>query len=313
MESTAGKKEITDSIKKLFSEEGFFKTGMSSVQKLETEAEYFGNWLKEGRNADMEWLGRNFETRTNPQRISNKFKSVISSAYIYDTPFEHSDNRGIAKITRYAWGLADYHKILKKKLKKICWEIEKLREGIKTKYYVDDGPVLEKIWAVKSGIGWQGKNTTVINQEYGSFFFLVVVFINAELEYDRPIENLCEGCTICRNACPTGALYDEYKLDANLCIAYHTIESKKEIPDYIDVNGWIFGCDICQDVCPYNKRKFFTEDRNFYPLEKVFEKTFEELDKISEEQFNEIFISSPIKRTKFSGWKRNIQKAIIPR
>jgi epoxyqueuosine reductase len=168
---------------------------------------------------------------------------------------------------------------------------------------------MEKHWAVKSGVGWMGKHTNVIDPETGSFFFLSEILINAELEYDEPIKDLCGTCKICISACPTGAIYEPYKLDANLCISYQTIENKNEIPDYIDLNGWIFGCDICQDVCPYNKRKFFTEDKNFYPKKNIFNKTYEELLNLSEEEFNKEFEGTPVRRTKYTGWRRNLLKS----
>ncbi len=307
--SETEKTTLTNKIKTLFAEEGFIKTGISKIEELTKEKIYFSKWLSENRNADMEWLNKSFEKRTNPVLIGEQFTSIISSAFIYATPFRHSDESGIGKISRYAWGSSDYHKVLKKKLKVICKKIESVSEGIKTKYYVDDGPVMDKVWAVKSGIGWMGKNTNVLNADFGSFFFLCEVLINKELVYDNPVDDLCESCTICLNACPTGALFEPYKLDANLCISYHTIENRKEIPEYINLNNWIFGCDICQDVCPYNKSKIFTDEKSFYPTEKILNKPLDELEKITGEEFNEIFKSSPVKRTKYSGWKRNIEKA----
>ena len=309
MTSQFENQSLTQKIKNLFVGEDFFKTGISKIRELENEKIYFKKWLDEKRNADMAWLEKSLEKRTNPELLNEEFKSVISAAYLYDTPFNHDEKPETGKISRYAWGSGDYHKLLKKKLKDICEEIELFEKGIKTKYYIDDGPVMDKVWAVNSGIGWMGKNTNVINPEYGSFFFICEILINRELEYEKPIEDLCESCNICLNACPTGALYEPYKLDANFCISYHTIENKNEIPDYINLNGWIFGCDICQDVCPFNKSKIFTEEKSFYPIEKTYNKSLNELEKITEEEFNELLKSSPVKRTKFSGWKRNIKKA----
>jgi epoxyqueuosine reductase len=300
---------LTHKIKNLFKEEGFFKTGVSKIEELSEEKKYFRKWLEENRNADMVWLERSIEKRTNPKLVNEEFISIISAAYIYETPYQHSEIPGTGKISRYAWGSSDYHMVLKKKLKKICKNIEESDSGIKTKYYVDDGPVMDKVWAVKSGIGWLGKNTNVIDPESGSYFFLCDILINRELEYDKPINDLCESCNICLNACPTGALYEPYKLDANLCISYLTIENKNEIPDYINSNGWIFGCDICQDVCPFNKGSLFTEEKSFYPMERIYNKSLGELERIREEEFIELFTSSPVKRTKYSGWKRNIEKA----
>lgn len=289
-------------------EAGFIKVGFAKAEELKTESLFLKEWLDEKRNADMNWMGNNFERRTNPSFIMEDVKSIISLAYLYDTPIAHSDNKNIPKISRYAWGERDYHKIIKKKLKVLCKEIETLSEQIQTRVYVDDGPMMDKVWAVRSGIGWMAKNTNVINPEIGSFFFLAEILINIELEYDKPIEDICKSCRLCIDACPTGAIYDEYKLDANLCISYQTIENRNEIPDEINLNGWIFGCDICQDVCPFNESKFFTDDINFYPKKEILNKSIDELLELSEDDFNKIFEGTPVRRTKYSGWKRNLNK-----
>ena len=300
------KHTLSNTIKSLCQKERFFKIGFAPFHILESEIKDYKNWLLEKKNAGMEWMSRNVEKRENVSRILDDVKSVISLAFIYDTPFAHNENT--PKISRYAWGEYDYHKVIKKKLKSICKELAEFDSSIKTKFYVDDGPVLEKAWAVKSGIGWMGKHGNVIIPGAGSFFFLSEIFINKELEYDSPVENLCETCRICIEACPTGAIYEEYKVDANLCISYHTIENRNDIPSYIDLSGWIFGCDVCQDVCPFNNKKFFTEDSRFFPIEKVHNSTLEKLYSIEEEEFNALFKNSPVKRTKFEGWKRNLSK-----
>jgi len=301
---------ITTRIKEICKSYGFFKIGISKAEPLTKESEQLKHWLEEGRNANMGWIAQDTNKRTNPALVLPEVKSIISLAYLYNTPFTRIDSPDVPKIARYAWGEKDYHKVIQKKLKEICKSIELYLAGteIKTLYYVDDSPVMEKQWAVKSGIGWQGKNTTVINPEYGSFFFVADILINIELETDEPIEDLCKTCKLCVNSCPTGALYEEYKLDENLCIAYHTIENKKEIPAHIDLNNWIFGCDICQNVCPYNKKGVFTIDKSFEPKPNIFNKTREELLKITEEEFNAEFISSPIKRGKYERWRRNLEK-----
>jgi len=302
---------LTGKIKDICLNQGFFKIGVSKAEIHDEEKLKLQTWLDEGRNANMQWIPKSFEKRIDIKKVKEDVISVISLAYLYDTPFEHSSDLDIPKISRYAWGEKDYHKILKKKLKLVCKEIESLSPVITTKYYVDDGPVMEKSRAVKSGIGWMGKNTNVIDPETGSFFFLSEILINTELEYDESIGDLCSTCKICISACPTGAIYEPYKLDANLCISYQTIENKEEIPGHIDLNGWIFGCDICQDVCPYNKRKFFTEDKNFFPKKNIFNKTYEELLKLSEEEFNKEFAGTPVRRTKYKGWKRNLLRAML--
>lgn len=302
------KDNLSKEIKEVCLKEGFFKVGIAKYERLTDEVKHLNNWVSEGRNADMEWISRNTEKREDASLILNGIKSIISLSYIYDTPFEHKDS--LPKISRYAWGEKDYHKVLKKKLKTICKEIENLCEGAETKFYVDDGPLMEKVWAVKSGVGWMGKHSIVIDADAGSFFFLSEILINKELDYDKPVDDLCETCRVCVDACPTGAIYDEYKVDANLCISYQTIENRNDTPSYIDLSGWIFGCDICQDVCPFNRKKLFTDDKSFYPMLDIFEKSAEELKKIDEEEFGKVFESSPVKRTKFTGWKRNLERVL---
>lgn len=296
-------------VKEICLKEGFIKAGIARAEKLEDQSLLLKQWIDEGRNADMKWIDKGFEKRRDASLIMEDIKSVISLAYLYDTPFNHSDAPRIPKISRYAWGEKDYHKVLKKKLKKVCAEIDSLSPEIKTRAYVDDGPVMDKAWAVRSGIGWMGKHSNVINSEFGSFFFISEILINIELKPDEPAEELCGSCSICMQACPTGAIYEEYKVDANLCISYHTIEKRGDIPDYIDLNDWIFGCDICQDVCPYNKKKYFTEDTAFFPKMKFLNKPREDLLKLTEEEFNAEFTGTPVKRTKYTGWRRNLLKA----
>lgn len=303
------KSDLTYLIRQKCIDAGFIKAGISKAGSLKEEGMYLKEWLDEKRNADMNWMNNTFDKRIDPKLVMEDVKSVISLAYLYDTPVAHSDDKNIPRISRYAWGERDYHKVLKKKLKTLCNEIEAEQEGIKTKYYIDDGPVMDKAWAVRSGIGWTGKNTNVINPEFGSFFFIATILINTELEYDKPVDDMCKSCTLCVSACPTGALYDEYKLDSNLCISYQTIENRNDIPDDIDLSGWIFGCDICQDVCPFNESKFFTDDINFYPRDEIINKSHDDYLKLSEDEFNDMFNGTPVKRTKHKGFIRNVQKA----
>lgn len=303
------KSVLSKKIKDICLQEGFYKVGFAAYQRIPDEVSSLKNWVTEGRNADMKWIERNYEKREDPELILKDVKTIISLAFIYDTPYTHDETK--PKISRYAWGELDYHRVLKKKLKTVCKNIEELGDNIKTKFYVDDGPVLEKVWAAKSGIGWMGKHSNVIDADAGSFFFLSEILINAELDCDEPVFDLCGSCRICIDACPTGAIYEEYKVDANLCISYQTIENRKDIPSYLNLDGWAFGCDVCQDVCPYNKRLFVTDENGFMPLSEVFGKSLEELNNINEEQFNNLFAKSPVKRTKFLGWKRNLMHLIL--
>ena len=308
---------VQSNIKKLIEEKaselGFVKIGFAKADVLTPESDNLKQWLDKGYDADMRWIKKGFDKRKDVKLIMEDAKTVISLAYNYYTPFKHDETK--PKISRYAWG-KDYHKIIKKKLKELCKTIQSLPlskgecpkdGGIITHAYVDDGPVMDKAWAARTGIGWMGKHTNIINPEYGSWIFLSEIITNLEFEtYGSSIEDLCGSCRICIDACPTGAIADEYVLDANLCISYQTIENRGEIPDYIETSGWVFGCDVCQDVCPFNKNDKPTKDKNFYPNEGP--KTKAELEAITEEEFNKIFANSPIKRTKFKRWKRNLLK-----
>ncbi|MGA2668380.1 MAG: tRNA epoxyqueuosine(34) reductase QueG [Ignavibacteria bacterium] len=304
---------IKQQIRKKAKELGFLKTGFAKSEVLDKEPDQLSRWLVKGYDADMSWIKNSFNKRKNISLVLENAKTVISLAYYYDTPFKHDEH--LPKISRYAWG-KDYHKLIKSKLKVLSEYIENLfqrmePEKIATKYYVDDGPVMDKAWAVRAGIGWMGKHTNIIDPHYGSWLFISEIITNIEFDtYDEPHPDLCGSCRICIDACPTGAIVDEYLLDANLCISYQTIENRKEIPEHIDLAGWIFGCDICQDVCPFNPTEtdLIKFDSSFSPDLHVFNKSTEELEKIDEQKFNELFSDSPVKRTKYSGWKRNLER-----
>ncbi len=334
------KNTITAKAKEL----GFFKIGFARYEVLEEESAKLRKWLDDGKHADMAWIEKGFDKRKDLRQIMPKAKSIISLAYNYYTPFEHDETK--PKISRYAWG-KDYHKILKKKLKELSEIIcrtshnnavplrrdfenvhENFLEGVLCRAYVDDGPVMDKVWAQKAGIGWMGKHTNIISPEYGSWFFLCEIITNIDFElYDTPIEDMCGSCTLCMSACPTGAIVSEYVVDANKCISYQTIENRGDIPPEIDLDGWIFGCDVCQDVCPFNSPKYnhVTEEKGFFPnvalsgvevpvnkqstpegsASTTLSATKEDLNAITEEEFSVIFANSPVKRTKYKGWKRN--------
>jgi epoxyqueuosine reductase len=301
--------ELREAVRRHCIDAGFANARFSKAEFLIEEGKELKDWLNNGHHATMQWMESSFDRRVDPSLLLKDVKSIISLSYLYDTPYEHSEASNIPKISRYAWGTRDYHKIIKKKLKHLCNEIESLGEGFITRAYIDDGPVMDKTWAVRSGLGWMGKHTNVIDKDHGSFFFIGTVLTNIELEPDRPVEDLCKDCSLCINACPTGAIHKEYKLDSNLCISYQTIENRAEEITAVDLHGWIFGCDVCQDVCPFNRPGTFCNDEHFIPNHLAFGKTYDELITMSEEQYRTAFSGTPIMSAKYSGWKRNLLKA----
>ncbi len=287
---------------------GFCELRVAKAKPLEKEFENYKKWLASGYNADMRWMEKNLDRRKDVRNVLPGTRSVIVTAYNYYTPYEHpKDSKG--KISRYAWG-TDYHKIILPKLKKICTFIRQRNPEAGTRPYVDTGPILEKAWAHKSGIGWLGKNGTIINRKYGSWIFLGIVLTTEELEADEPAKDLCGTCTKCLDNCPTEAIVKPQVIDSNKCISYWTIEAKpdRNIPEDISekMGGWAFGCDICQDVCPWNK-KFGnpTEEEKFEPRNSETYIPMEKIMSMNEEEFRERFAKSPIKRPKLDGMKRN--------
>lgn len=293
-------------IEKAF-ELGFDLVGFSQAGLLNDEAERLKIWLDNGYQASMEYMSRNLNKRVDVTEILPGAKSIISLAMNYHTPYKHSDEEGFGKVSRYAWG-KDYHLIIWDKLELLEEELRKFDDDFISMSYVDTGPVMDKAWAVHSGIGWMGKHSNIINREFGSWFFIATVITNQEFIYNKPVTDLCGTCTACIEACPTNAIVEDYIVDSNKCISFLTIENKGEIG--IDFFGkfdnWIFGCDICQDVCPWNK-KFSQNSReiNFEPVNKSL--NLSEIREMNADQFKIKFETSPIKRAKLSGLKRNAQ------
>jgi len=288
-------------------EQGFDLIGFAPAEELTKEIKNFEKWLNENYQAGMQYMERNIEKRKNVKNLLPAAKSVISLGLNYFTPDKYSNDIGKGKISRYAWG-KDYHLIIWEKLDKLVDKIKKIDNSFKAKTYVDTGPVMDKAWAVKSGIGWLGKHTNVINKEYGSWFFIATLITNFEFEYSLPIEDFCGSCRACIDACPTNAIIDEYVVDANKCISYLTIENKEEIPRHFKgkFDNWIFGCDVCQDVCPWNNKfSKVTDTVEFFPVKDNKEINLDEAVSLSIEEFNKRFEESPVKRAKLSGLKRN--------
>ncbi len=288
---------------------GFDLIGFSRADVLREEINNLEEWLSKGYNAGMAYMERNIEKRQDLKNILPEAKSVISLAVNYYSNKKHSNNVSKGKVSRYSWG-TDYHLIIWEKLAKLEKELKELDENFESKSYVDTGPVMDKVWAVKSGLGWIGKHSNVINKYFGSWIFLSTIITNYEFGYSQQMPDFCGTCTACIDACPTNAIVQEYLVDANKCISYLTIENKNEIPEKFlgKFDGWIFGCDICQDVCPWNvKFSQVTEKKEFYPSHNNDELDLREVIDMTTEEFNLRFERSPVKRTKLKGLKRNAE------
>lgn len=285
----------------------FALVGFSKAEILKEESAHLLEWLENGYQAGMQYMERNQERRRDIRNVFAEAKSIISLGMNYYTPFNHNQSDDEGKISRYAWG-KDYHFIISNKLKILEKELAEIDSGFRSISYIDTGPVMDKAWAVKAGLGWIGKHTNVINSSIGSWFFIANIITNYEFNYSEMITDHCGSCTACIDACPTNAIADEYQVDANRCISYLTIENKGEIPDSFKnrFEGWIFGCDICQDVCPWNIK--FSEECKIEEFKPAGGKTGIELREINEmddETFKARFSESPLKRAKLSGLKRN--------
>jgi len=304
------KSELTEFIKQQALTIGFTKAGVAPAKKLE-HSDYLAQWLKAGYHGAMHWMENYTDKRRDVTKLFPGAKSVVAVALNYYTDHKHAADKSYGKISRYAWG-KDYHTILKKKLKQLLLAIKKIDPAIEGRLCVDTAPMQDKLWAAESGIGWQAKNTNIINREFGSWIFLGELILNVELEYDTSIEDYCGNCTACIDACPTDALVP-YKLDATKCISYLTIEMwDKPIPDeYHDkMDNWIFGCDICQDVCPWNRFQKATNDPDFHPAEGNVNPVLIDLQNMTEDQFKKRFKKSPVFRAKWKNFIRNVKTVI---
>ena len=299
--------KLSDEIKQKALELGFSKIGIARAEKLGAESGRLVEWLNQGYHGTMDWMARNVEKRTDPQQILPGAQSVIAVALNYYTDVQHSNDDRTAKISRYAWG-DDYHEILTGKLNRLMEFIKTREPNSEGKVYVDTGPILEKVWAQRAGIGWEGKHTNIITKEFGSWVFLGEIILNLELEYDAPATDHCGSCTLCIEACPTQAITEPYVLDSTRCISYLTIEHRGAIAEELGgkFERWVYGCDICQDVCPWNE-KFSqpTSIKNFHPREHNIAPEIQALSEISEDEFKAKNRHSPMKRTKHSGIVRN--------
>lgn len=296
----------TQKIKLIASELGFSFCGISKAGFLEKEAPKLEEWLSRGYQGKMGYLENHFDKRLDPTKLVPEAKSVVSLVYNY-YPEKKEEKEESPKIAKYAYG-QDYHFIIKDKLKEFMQRIHEKIGHVDGRVFVDSAPVHERAWAAKSGLGWVGKNSLLLNREMGSFFFLAELIIDLTLEPDGPMKDYCGTCTACQDACPTDAIPEPYVVDGSRCISYLTIELKDQIPSEFQdkMKGWAFGCDICQDVCPWNR---FSKPHNEPAFKPQGWKDFSKQDwqEMTKEVFQKVFKKSAVKRTKFEGLKRNIK------
>ncbi len=303
---------IATELKKEAERLGFFACGISRAEQLEGEARQLEQWLNLGFHASMGWMEGHFEKRIDPRKLVEGTQTVIS---VLDNYYHPSASPSIqpetGKISKYAAG-DDYHLVVKERLGNLFAWLDDRVGGISGRAFVDSAPVMDKVWAQRSGLGWIGKHSNVINQRIGSYFFIGELLVDIPLPPDAPTTDHCGSCTRCIDACPTDAIVDPYVVDANRCISYLTIENRDQVlnPDFADkLDGWIFGCDICQDVCPWNKFKQQTNEPRFTPRDGVTGKQLSDWVELSLEDFRKLFKNSPVKRAKHGGLTRNATAA----
>jgi len=302
------KQAYSDMIKTEAQNLGFMFCGIAKAEFLEQEAPRLEDWLKKGMHGEMQYMENHFDKRLDPRLLVDGAKSVISLGLNYYTDNDQQDPLA-PKISRYAYG-ADYHHVIKDKLKQLLNVINEKIGEVGGRAFVDSAPVLDRAWAKKAGMGWIGKNGNLINKKVGSFFFLAELIIDLELEYDiEPTADHCGSCTRCVDACPTDAIVGPYIVDGSRCISYLTIELKNEIPAEFKgkMDNWMFGCDICQDVCPWNKFSVLHNEPSFTPHSELLGMKQTDWEDITHETFQKVFKNSAVKRTKFDGLKRNIE------
>jgi len=296
---------LTSRIKELALAAGFTKVGITSAEPFDDAANHLDEWVKRGMQGMMAYMERNHDKRHDPKLIMPSAKSILSLALNYYTPTATPESN---KISRYAWG-DDYHEVIWEKLEQLLTAIKEIAPEAEGRYYCDTGPIMDKVVAERAGIGWIGKHTNVITREVGSWVFLSEIILNLELIPDAPAEDMCGTCNACIEACPTDAIATPYLVDATKCISYLTIELKpnNEIPSELGekMEGWLYGCDICQDVCPWNRFSEPTPMKEFEPRQENLHLTKEKIESMEQEEFTKRFRKSPIKRTKLAGLKRN--------
>ncbi len=286
---------------------GFSFCTISKADFLHNEALNLEKWLAKDYHGEMEYMENYFDKRLDPRLLVAGAKSVVSLAYNYFTPDSQKD-KNTPKISKYAYG-KDYHKVVKEKLNELFHFLQNEIGDVNGRSFVDSAPVMEKAWAEKSGMGWIGKNTNLISKQQGSFFFLAELILDIPFAYDSPIKDYCGNCTKCIDACPTDAITEPYVIDGSKCISYYTIELKNEIPKLMQgkFKNWMFGCDICQTVCPWNRFSITHNEEKFLPKKELLSFKKEDWINMREEEFDKIFEESAVRRTSYKGLKRNIE------
>lgn len=299
------KEKYTQLIKTEAKRLGFFSCGISKAGFLEEEAPRLERWLNQNRHGQMAYMEDYFDKRLDPTILVEDGKSVISLLLnYYPSEFQNAESY---KISKYAYG-KDYHYVIKKKLRKFLNTIKREIGDVSGRAFIDFAPVMEKAWAAKSGLGWLGKNNNLLTKQVGSFYFIAELIIDLELEYDHATTDHCGSCTACIDACPTQAIVAPYVVDGSKCISYFTIELKDNLPQEMKgkFNDWAFGCDVCQDVCPWNKFSKPHNEPSFNPNPELLSFTKKDWEEITEDTFNKVFKSSAVNRTQLNGFRRNI-------
>jgi len=303
---------LADACKEAALRIGFDACGISRAERLDEQAHRLEQWLHEGRHGTMGWMENHFEKRVDPRRLVEGAKSVVSVLQSYYHPADPPTDPSIGRISRYAWG-DDYHGVMKERLFELFAWVEREVGDVGGRAFVDSAPVMDKVWAARAGLGWIGKHSNLLSRSMGSWFFIGELILDVDLRPDEPTADHCGSCTRCIDACPTDAIYRPYVVDANRCISYLTIEHREDDVDRelrARHDNWIFGCDICQDVCPWNKFRTESSEPRYAPREGATDTPLTEWFEIDLDEFHERFRRSPVKRTKFEGFRRNVRYAL---
>jgi epoxyqueuosine reductase len=286
--------------------EGFNKVGIVGAESLADEGRRLQEWLARGHHGEMRWMARDVHKRIDPHEIFPQARSVVVVALNYFTPHQHQPNPATGKVSRYAWG-DDYHDVVKEKLVSLLAWIKEQEPRAEGKVCVDIQPAMDKAWAVRAGLGWLGKHSNVITPEFGSWVFIGELLLNLDLEHDKErIEDHCGTCTLCIDACPTAAITEPYVVDSNKCISYATIELRgPELPPEMDLAGWLYGCDVCQDVCPWNRFEQATSETRFAPRDGNVDVELDDVLALTPETYAARYRGSAMKRAKLTGLQRN--------